>query len=554
MALLSNCTPNFIRVDDSCGCTLSKAYLSAWTSADVEANALKQVGMDRIIAQSKELRRTGVLQKSLTDLFMSRTVPVKQQNIGTADQPILTPFFYRLQRHQVNANYFIVESGAVHPTAGVGSIPASAWNLTVVNETSQFASPLTTLEKYFLPGRYIVVLNKDAGTGIGRSLQYKVIAAVNADFAGVSKAKITVEPNYTDAGWTALSAGDKTIYQTTHGLLIPLANSVSDYESWCYQDPSENTLKMLLFWLQTTRETNCYSDVYLEALNAPYMSTMWTKFKTMPLAEQKKRQGYLAERALYNSIFFGQRQSEKQTETTYQQLQQVVDPANTACVLEYKANALGIRTQLADCGKVIDFQGGKLDMDVIKATLNPLKRHREIDSGPITRIDAFTDRHTASNILQMMIDYYKKMYGVATERLYKVGEKLMFENQVAWDYNVYDFPDEMVELCVYTDTFFDDYLAAFPYNDKTRGRFFWLIDWSDFAIAMAGSASVPRKTNTADNLYNCTIKQNVTHYQLSSKTWGVMLQDANRHGLYENFAEWCPKLTVPSPCVGYSSA
>ena len=40
-----------------------------------------------------------------------------------------------------------------------------------------------------------------------------------------------------------------------------------------------------------------------------------------------------------------------------------MDPAGTSCALEFKANTLGIRTQLGKCGKVSDKQGNALTPD-----------------------------------------------------------------------------------------------------------------------------------------------------------------------------------------------
>lgn len=542
MAFPNNCNPRIISVDDSCGCTLTRADIRAMTPQIFEDQGFIEYGMDRVIGQTKEARMTGVPERSLTDLFLSRTVKINTNKV--INQSVIAPFIEIPQRHNVNANYFLIQSGVVDPNAGVGSIPASAWDLTVINEASQFATPLVSLEKYFLPGRFIIVLLKDTTTGVGRSLMFKIISAANADSGGVSKALLVVEPNYSAAGWAALSGAEKAVYQPTHGLIMPLANSVSNYESWCYNDASENTMKLLVFWLQTIRETFCYNDEYLKALTAPLTSQYFKQFRTLDLAKQRKRQAMLAEYAYYNTIFFGQRINEQQTVENYRNLPQVVDPANPSCVLEYKANTLGLRQQLSDCGKVTDMQGAALDLDVIKALLYSLRRNRSIDSGNVTRIDAFTDRFTADNILTIMIQYYKDKYGWDTTRFYKPGEKLMFENQIMWNYNVFEFPDEGVELAVIVDPFFDDYLAAFPAADKSRGRFFWLIDWSDFAIGLAGTASATRQTNVADNLYNCVITPNVNHYQLSSKTIAAMIQDPNRHALVENFSDSCPTLTA----------
>lgn len=545
MAFPDNCTPRLISVDDSCGCTLTRANIVAMTKASFEAQGFAEVYMDRVIAQTKEARMTGVPQRSLTDLLLSRMAPVKTQTLFTSGgRSVIAPFVLIPQRSNVNANYFVINSGVVDPNAGVGAIPASAWDLTVINESSQFASPLVHLEKYFLPGRFITVFYKDATTGVGHTIQFQIISSANADAGGVSKALLVVQPNYSAAGWAALTAPQKAVYQPTHGVLVPLANSVSNYESWCYNDTSENTMKLLVFWLQTIRETYCYNDEYVKALQAPLTSEFFKKFRTLELAKQRKRQAMLAERAFYDTLFWGDKINENQTDTTYQNLPQVLDPANANCLLEYKANTIGFYNQLLACGKVTDLQGGPLDLDFVKSLLYTLKRNREIDSGMVTRIDCMTDRFTADNILTVMINYYKTKYNETTTRFYKAGETLRFDNQILWNYNVYEFPDENVELCVIVDPYFDDRIGAFPTADKSMSRMLWLLDWSDIKVGVAGTASATRQTNVLDNLYNCVITPNVNHYQLNSKTVCAMIEDPNRHAIITNFSADCPTLTA----------
>jgi hypothetical protein len=504
--------------------------------------------MDRVIGQTKEARMTGVPERALTDLFLSRTIPIKTQSL-TMDRSIIAPFVMVPQRSVVNANWFNLVAGVVDPNAGVGSIPASAWDLTVENESSQFASPLTSLEKYFLPGRSIAVLYKDSVTSVGQTVQFLILQSINVS---ATQAKLIVQPPFTAAGWAALTSGQKAVYQPTHGVIIPLSNSVSNFESWCYNDASENTLKLLVYWLQTIRQTFCYNDEYVKALTAPLTSEFFKKFRTLELAKQRKRQEMLAERAYYNTIFYGQRINEMQTPNSYQNLPQVVDPANPSCLLEYKANTIGWRQQLQDCGRVIDNQNSPLDLDVIKSLLYQIKRQRETDSGVIDRIDGMTDRFLADAILTIMIQYYQRKYGMQYTRFFKAGEAITFDGQLLWNYNIYDFPDEAVQLAVITDTYFDDQLAVFQAAnsgaDASRGRNLWLLDWSDTMIGLAGTGSATRQTNVADNLYNCVITPNVNHYQLNSKTIAAMIQVPNRHAIIENISSACPRITG-TPCL-----
>jgi hypothetical protein len=515
------------------------------TPESFAAQGFTEVGMDRVIAQTKEARMTGVVQKPLTDLLLSRFAPIKKVNLGSAaGRSIIAPFIMVPQRHNINANYFVIDSGANDPNAGVGNVHPGSYRIIVKNESSEFASPLVSLEKYFLVGRFVTVLYKDATTGVGRTLQFKITAVANANAGGVEKARITLEPPYTSAGWNALAAGDKNIYKPTHGLVIPLANSVSNYESWCGDDAAEQTGKLLVYWLQTIRETHCYNDAYLQALQAPLTSEYLKRFRLLPLAQQRKRQAQLAERAFYNTVWFGQKINEKQTAETYASLPPVYDIADVDCVLEYKANTEGIETQLSNCGKVTDLQGGALDIDLIKTTLYTLKRNREIDSGNITQIDAMTDRYTADNILTVMIDYYKKKYGVSIERFFTAKQAITFEGQVLWNYNVYEFPEEGVALNVIHDTYFDDYLAAFPSADKSMGRYLMLVDWSDVKIGLAGTASRNTETFIQSDDYQCVITANVTHRNLNSKSIAVMIEDPNRSAIFKNFSDACPTVTV----------
>jgi hypothetical protein len=551
----NNCNPRVVSVDDSCGCTLTRASIRAMTPQDFEDQGLKEVGMDKIIANAKMARMTGVPESTLMDLLLSKFAPIKQINLGSrAGQSIIAPWIYGTQEHNVNANYFEIVTGVATTGAGTGSIPASAWDLTIKNSQAQFATNLANLEKYFSPGHFVAILYKDAGSGdVGRTLQFKVISAVNADSGGVNRAKLTLEPNYSAAGWAALSGGQKAVYQPTHGVVIPMANSVSNYESWCNNRPSENRMKLLVYWLQTIRETHCYNDEYLKALNAPLTSEFFKSFRELPLVKQRKIQELRAELAFYNTIFYGQRINENQSVETYQSLPTVVDPANTSCVLEYKANTLGVRQQLVDCGRVTDLQGATLDFDLLKSMLYALKRNREIESGSIETIDIMTDRFTRSNILTTMIDYYKKKYGVDTTRFYQANQTLKFDNITGlMPHDLFEFPDEGLRLAVFSHNYFDDRLAAFPSTDKTLGRAIWGIDWSDFKIGLAGAQTVQRQTNIADNLYNCIITPNVNHYNLTSKSIAVMLDNPNRHMLIENFGSACPTLTV-SGCAAVGS-
>jgi hypothetical protein len=357
-----------------------------------------------------------------------------------------------------------------------------------------------------------------------------------------------VVPNISATTWAGYDAAAKAPYQPAHGLLIPLQNSVSNYESWCHQIPAENTKRLKVNWLQTFRRTHCYTDQYLQALEAAHLDPMFKRLRTVPMAKQKRRQMAESERATYNTVFFGDKINDKQDVSTFEQLEQVFDPANPDCLLEYKANAVGILNQLKDCGRVGDHQGGALDFDALREELYLLKRYRGSDGTSIQQIDCMTDRFTAANIHSLMMAYYRDKYGVSNVRYWEPKQPITFTDQVLWNTVKYQFPEEGLELVVIYEDYFDDYLAAMPAADKSMGRWLWFVDWSDIQIGLGSAKSVNRKTNEADSLYNCVITPVVTNYALYSEQFTVIIGDENRHLIKTNFSDACPSMTV-SNCV-----
>jgi hypothetical protein len=550
MAFPNNCDLRVVQVDESCGCTLTRANITGMTKTDFENQSAKEVGMDRIITRAQEARVAGVMENTLETLLMSRLSPIKgplaKINIGGSESVIL-PYIYRRQKRNINSNYWKVETSVAAGGAQL-AIHSGARILTLSMHAGSYATSLPSPENYFIPGKYLIV-EWLGPAGENYSAQFKIIASTNADSGGVYKADVTVYPNVsTTAVWDAFSASQKLPWQPTSGYAFNLANSVSDYESWCSNEPAENTNKLLTFWLQTSRETHCFNDEYLKALNAALTSGYFKEFRQLPLAEQKRIQHQKFVRDWMNSVFFGQRINELQEDTTYTSLPKVYDAADEACHLEYKANALGVRTILSDCSRVYNHSGNKLSMDLLFSTGYSLKRAREAAGGSVDTIDIMTDRFTAGNIMQVMQKIYKAKYGVETQRFYQPNQKLVFTNQVALTYNVYQLPPELggYNLAVFTHPFFDDKLAAS--NSSNRARVVWFIDWSDIQIGIAKTNSVTRQTNVADDLYNCVITPNVKHYQLASTTWTTIIEDPSRHYMIENFQDACPTVSDPTGC------
>ena len=265
----------------------------------------------------------------------------------------------------------------------------------------------------------------------------------------------------------------------------------------------------------------------------------------------------LNERAMYNTVFYGDRINENQYLESWTSLPKVEDPGNPGCVLEYKSNTIGIRRQLAECGRLQDKQSNALNLNDIFETCYLLKRERENQGASVAVIDVFTNRFTAVQIRDLMIRYYKAKYGTDVNIFIQANQKLVdsLTGKVVFTYNMYDLPDQGLSFAVFHDLYFDDRIGAAPVMgstgggntpDKRRQNSMWFVDWTDIDIMTHSVKSVKRQTNVADNLYNCIIQPNVHHYALNSKKYEVRVGNTNRHVMIENYSSACPTLTVNS--------
>lgn len=560
----SNCAGRIIEVSKSTGCSLALSTVRAWTSEDLENNALKEVGYDMEFSRLQEARLAGYRESTLMELVLSRVggvpKPMVQRRPVKGNKSMVFPFIQMTQRRNINIQHWTVASGAPNPSAGAGDVHPGAWDLIISNHSGAFASDLPSIQNYFLPGRTLFVSYASAA-GVSINLAYKILAAV----ASGDNAKVTVEPNYTAGRWGALSAADKLKYQiggvaggaaeAGTGATIG-ANSVSDYESYREKDTALNNLSLLNFPMQTSRIMWEYTDQWVKLLNNPLMGTYFKKYWQLPEAEQRRQHQKLFDQALLESVFFGQRINENQSAVgdAYQDLPVVVDPANDNCELEYKTNAEGIQTQLINCGRFIDMAGGPLDLDDMFARLYTLKRAREADSNDVTDIDIMGDRHTAGNFEKIMADFLKKYYGFTWVDQVTNG-KVMDQDrkQVVFNYRTWTLPQEFggIRINFFTHPYFDDRLAA--HSAAASQRMIWIIDWTDIFMGIIKTNQRNTQTNEADEIYRYVIDINKKHVMNQSITWSLIMQDPNRHLIYRNFSAACPSVTV-SMCTATTPA
>lgn len=558
--------PRIVKVDGSTGCTLTNASIKGMTPAEFEGLGNKEIDLARVIASAAEAKILGVQERGLPTLLRSSITNIKpllnQQKVET--QSLILPYIQRRQRSYINSNYFSGSSGTASALAGQSGNHPGLWECSVDVGDSPWATDIKLINRYFLPGSTVLVSSWD-DSKTAKDLVFKVVSAIDATDASGTKATLTLEPNITAAGYNALSASDKTAYQFVVGVVQTGANSINDFEEWCYNQPSDMSNQLIVNWLQTTRESRVVDDQYkatLDSILSGKVNPFLQNFVYQPIAEQNKRASQLSDEAWMRSVWYGQKINEHQTPETYMNLPAITDPEGgregstsygSECVLEYKCNSLGLHTQLKDANRIVDRQGEALDLDYLFQQLYFLKRNREADGDSISVIDVMTDRITANNIFTVMNNYYKAKYGWETTRNVAINEKITHDGIMLFNYNMYDIPEVGVQLAVFHDQYFDDLISATPvdtsvagYDSKSRSRALWLLDWSDIRVGVAGTNSVTRRNPSPEvmDAYRCRMNAVIKEFSLRSTTWTTMMDRPQRHLIIQNFSDADPTVTT----------
>jgi len=427
-----------IKVDDSTGCTLTNASIKGLTPAEFEALSNKEIDLARVIANSAEAAMLGVQERGLVALLNSSITNIKPliNRVNISEQSIILPYIQRRQRSVINSGYFAIESGKAadtdSPTAPGYTAGGGDQEITVNLGASDWASPIEHIERYFLAGGFVIVNSWDA-SGDPIESQFKILGAEDATTGGIAKANVTLRPvgadikqdkadgtsGYSSSEWGTrgdISSGfaGKLDYELTVGVVQTIANNVNDFEEWCRNQPTDLSVKLVVNWLQTTRESRTVDQTYKETLQKimngdvnPYLKSMVYQ----PLAEQNKIASKASQDQWLRSTWFNQAISSNQTPETYMQLPAVTDPEDDSCTLEYKANALGIRALLREGSRIKNANGSALTVESLQADIYYLKRNREQDGSSISVIDCMTDRFTYNKLFEVFNKYYQARYG-----------------------------------------------------------------------------------------------------------------------------------------------
>jgi len=587
-----------IKVDDSTGCTLTNASIKGLTPAEFEGLSNKEIDLARVIASSAEAQVLGVRQRGLVDLLNSSITNIKPliNKVNVAEQSIILPYIQRRQRSILNSGYFAIEAGVaadgdspIDTNSGY-SLGVSDWEVTVNLGASDWATPIDHIERYFLTGGFVICNWWDsAGTNEPIEVQFQIIGAVDATAGDIQKARVTLRPvgkaiksTYASSdAWNGTSDATQAAladqYKPTYGVVQTIANNVNDFEAWCQNQPTDLSVKIIVNWLQTTRESRTIDQAYKETLSKIMNGEVNSYLKSMvytPLSEQNKIAAQASQDQWLRSTWFNQPINENQTPEKYMQLPAVTDPEDSTCTLEYKSNALGIKALLAESNRVKSKKGGVYTIEDLQSDVYYLKRNREQDGSSISVVDVMTDRQTYNQLFEVFNKYYQGRYGWGLDRNAQINQQITHNGILLFNYSMFDLPEVGCQLAVFHDPYFDDMInhgsnlfggAGFAgeedgenaiSSDGSRSdqpvfgagtslsgqyskvmRTMWFIDWSDVKIGIAGTNSVTRKWPKPEVMeaYKCRMAHKETEYSLRSTKWTTMMDVPARHLIVENF-------------------
>lgn len=356
------------------------------------------------------------------------------------------------------------------------------------------------------------------------------------------------------------------------GVLVAGTNNVSDFESWCFNRPALNTNKHVPFWYQTSRYTLCVDQFYKEWLERMMRTNAYfQKFGDVSLADRNAQLGMRFQKEWVNSFFFGNKIGPNQTLANYKSLTPVTahDPSESSLAtglegsaIGYRANAVGVYRQLADCGRVVDKRALAFDLrSFIENDIFDIVRSRKDQNKPSDQVDVFTDSKTAKNIFTAMVKYYSiegggvESGGNVTGGALRLNMDITAKNidSLGFYSNSYKlhYPAG-VTLNVITNEFFDDMVSASKAadasstaaTDGSNGRYLMVLDLGGGIYpGIIGSNRVVHTTGALNELakvnsdYACVMANPTKETTLNSLTWTAVVECPSDNLIIENFQD-----------------
>lgn len=503
----SKCAPAISTNIKQCG-TVTQCCAKPATTGDLSDIYMKSSEfriLGALFHHDMEIKMCEAVQNGLYDFLMANKVALRRglttrrRSVGLLD---VAPFVMARQFSPINDEYWKVASGAA-----VEGEPHH-WSVQVSSTTNIPAST-----QRFPTGLRVFIMGKSPAGSATRTAWTVISATLANDGTYVT---LVLESGNAGSKLEPLFA-DK-LHAPETGLMTLGTPNVSDYERWCNESPSYLNWKNVPFWTETTRDSLCRSSLYAKWRRLVLEDNdLYKEFFDLDEIQKNKQIGANFQKRLVQQIFWGKATSANQTLALYDDLPEITlpvlglgsdSPVETIGVeggrcIGKRADMIGIYEQHAECGRVLDLQGGILNIPALAKSLYNMMRVRKANGtrNPMV-FDCFTDSVYAELFNQAMLKYYNsKSDGMA--RLNINGEGYSIAKKADFGFYYRSFPlfwPQGVVINIVWHEAFDDLLAAAVAADATMEdttRIFWILD---FAGIYPGIIASNRRVNKTGDL------------------------------------------------------
>lgn len=588
------CSPVISTNYDTCG-TVTRSTVAHLTPADLDAIFSPGglfADLDAWFKHSIEMKACGIRINVMYDWIMANAEREAYKGAlsgtkGVKTESLLHPFILGSQETVLNPTYWKVVAGAAG-SSGIGAAVGTPDTLasqdesflsravvgSAVNPDAQTTEDGSTVIAYdttgvrwvrltnrfgipadeglFLPRNTIHLFTRSAG-GVAQHGEWRILG---------SKAGTTVDGNpaidvaiYNQNAGSA-EAYDATPSSTLGGVVIPGVNNVDDYEKWCHNRTTLDPRKRVLFWVQTFRNSRCVDSEYRAVFNRLRTSNAaFREFGDLDLAERNRQDEAAAQREFVNTFFFGKPISANQTQALWQSLEPIYTVEGNGVKLGLggklvgrRANMVGVKEQLRECGRVYDLQNQVLRIEELTDLIYNVKRAREtgLNGKRVTDIDLWTNSQFHALFQQAYVEYAEAKWGQKVAFNFDFN-KICEAGMVCQSYT-FQYPAG-INVNILTNDFFDDFLDQFYDQGMTsRGNLLLALDigkpgpngGSIFYSQIAANRATYQSADLAqaarlDSTLRCVLKQTSVEQTLMSES-GTVVVTCPLHSFWlENF-------------------
>lgn len=412
------------------------------------------------------------------------------------------PFFTMDREGVINNNYWKASSGNTTP----GTAPnGTAFALSIVVE-SMTSIPADL--NWFPIGQSVYISSKGS-SGASTLWTGKVI-----DIAMVGTTGMRL---YLADGNSGSTFASTKLQKPTYGVLMKGTNNVHPMERYCAQVPALNTTTSTPFWVQWSRWSICLDDKTRQFMNyIAENNPLYKKYYNVPEVKQNAQLTKDFQNSLAHSFLYQPAISIYQTVTSWDQLDAITSWTDASvsgsslywpdiegrCVGR-RAQAVGLREQLNQCGQVLDLNNDVLNLPELEDILYRIYRTRVNNGDKTGIIEAYTDTYYAGVIADGYFARWKAKSSDTTRTMISNTNKLV----TGWMFRDFELPYPVgVTLRIMTHLAFDDLVTAHKNAGTTAsdleasGRKLLFIDWSTVHMGVLSDRTVTNSSGTAQDL------------------------------------------------------